>query len=210
MLTWRALAPAAILAAIGANLWTSVSNGDFRFFDFFGYFTNQTNLLAAAVLLIALRYTGRERPVWVEWARVSVATYLVIVTAVYWTMLTHENVSHPWANLIIHGLSAVVLVVDWLVEGPRRPLPLRGVGIVLAFGLAWIAVVLVRGATDGWVPYPFLDPVNGYAPLAIVIASLIMVGLAITVALTQLSRWRAVVPADAHAEMPQSRRVDAA
>lgn len=27
--------------------------------------------------------------------------------------------------------------------------------------LAWTGLTLVRGALDGWYPYPFLDPVNG-------------------------------------------------
>lgn len=31
----------------------------------------------------------------------------------------------------------------------------------------WLAVVLVRGATDGWVPYPLLDPAHGYTAVAI-------------------------------------------
>ena len=29
------------------------------------------------------------------------------------------------------------------------------------YPVVWIAVVLVRGATDGWVPYPFLNPEQG-------------------------------------------------
>jgi hypothetical protein len=28
-------------------------------------------------------------------------------------------------------------------------------------------VVIIRGATDGWVPYPFLDPANGYGSVAV-------------------------------------------
>ena len=31
----------------------------------------------------------------------------------------------------------------------------------------WLGVILVRGATDGWVPYPFLDPATGYGKVAV-------------------------------------------
>ena len=194
MLAWRATLPVGILAAIAANLSTSVADGDFRFFDYFGYFTNQTNLIAAGVLLITLPFTGRERPAWIDWARACVATYLVIVTSVYWTMLSHDNISHVWANAILHGASAVVLVVDWLVEGPRRPLPLRKAGVAMIYPAVWIAVVLIRGATDGWVPYPFMDPGNGYASIAVVVGGMVIAGVVLTGTLMRLSRWRVVTP----------------
>ena len=33
---------------------------------------------------------------------------------------------------------------------------------MLIYPLVWTVVVLIRGATDGWVPYPFLNPSQGY------------------------------------------------
>jgi hypothetical protein len=29
------------------------------------------------------------------------------------------------------------------------------------YPLAWTVLTLIRGALDGWYPYPFLDPANG-------------------------------------------------
>ncbi len=52
--------------------------------------------------------------------------------------------------------------------------------VVLMYPLVWLVVVLVRGATDGWVPYPFLDPAHGYAAVAItcigIFAAFLLVG----------------------------------
>ncbi|RKW70956.1 hypothetical protein [Galactobacter caseinivorans] len=28
--------------------------------------------------------------------------------------------------------------------------------------MVWVVVVLIRGGTDGWAPYPFLNPATGY------------------------------------------------
>ena len=47
----------------------------------------------------------------------------------------------------------------------------------LAFPLAWTGVTLVRGALDGWYPYPFLDPANGGYGQVAVIAVAITAGL---------------------------------
>jgi hypothetical protein len=38
----------------------------------------------------------------------------------------------------------------------------------LAYPLAWTGLTMVRGAADGWYPYPFLDPANGgYGQVAV-------------------------------------------
>ena len=46
--------------------------------------------------------------------------------------------------------------------------------------------MLVRGATDGWVPYPFLDPKNGYGTVAgicaVLAAAFTLIGLALRLA----------------------------
>ena len=44
--------------------------------------------------------------------------------------------------------------------------------------------MLVRGATDGWVPYPFLDPRNGYGVVAVYCA-----GITIAVLVTAVLVW---------------------
>ena len=31
----------------------------------------------------------------------------------------------------------------------------------MIYPLAWTVLTLIRGALDGWYPYPFLDPANG-------------------------------------------------
>jgi hypothetical protein len=38
---------------------------------------------------------------------------------------------------------------------------------MLIYPLIWLVVVLIRGAAEGWVPYPFLDPANGYGTVAV-------------------------------------------
>lgn len=49
---------------------------------------------------------------------------------------------------------------------------------------------LERGATDGWVPYPFLDPSLGYGALAITAVVLALAVVAFGVGVWALSRLR--------------------
>ncbi|MCM0640630.1 hypothetical protein [Cellulomonas wangsupingiae] len=44
---------------------------------------------------------------------------------------------------------------------------------VLPSPLLWLAVVLARGATDGWVPYGFLLPAHGSGSLAVHVVALL-------------------------------------
>ena len=193
----RYLVAAAMLLAVAWSLARSINGGSFNFFNFFGYFTIQNNLIGAAALLFAVPYTGRERPPWIEYLRACAATYLFIVVTVYWTLLapTTTDPIVEWTNLVLHGLSGLALVTDWLIEGPRRTLPLRNVWLVLLYPCVWAVVVLIRGATDGWFPYPFLDPAKGYDGIAVVIAAIFVAGLVVGSMFFKTTRWRVVTPA---------------
>ena len=50
----------------------------------------------------------------------------------------------------------------WLLFADRRKLPYNKLWMVLIYPVVWLVVILIRGATDGWVPDPFLDPATGY------------------------------------------------
>ena len=62
--------------------------------------------------------------------------------------------------------------------------PYRDGLLWLVFPLVWIVVTLVRGAADGWYPYPFLDPANGgYGTVAVVVIA-ITIGFLVLAAVT--------------------------
>ncbi|MCC4250171.1 MULTISPECIES: Pr6Pr family membrane protein [Microbacterium] len=67
---------------------------------------------------------------------------------------------------ILHVCFPFLVLVDWLIVGDRRLLPWGQLWLVLLYPLAWLTVVLMRGATDGWVPYGFLLPERGALSLA--------------------------------------------
>ena len=160
--------------------------------DFFGFLTVQGNLIGAAVAAIGAVRLLLRAPATTAWTvvRWSAATYLVVVGLVYWLLLAPlgaaGGVAVPWANLVLHGVTPAAALLDWLLLRDRvRPRP-RLLPLVLLYPLVWTAVVLVRGATDGWVPYPFLSPAQCYPVVAAWVA-VVAGAFAGTAALLRLS-----------------------
>lgn len=67
----------------------------------------------------------------------------------------------PCVDFVLHKLFPVIVVVDWIVDPPVTRLNFRQALVWLVYPLIWTGFTIVRGAIDGWYPYPFLDPANG-------------------------------------------------
>jgi hypothetical protein len=174
-----------VLAAIVFMIWTLVDEGAFNALNFFTFFTILSNLLAMAVLLEGGRrqLTGQP-PVPDLWrgAAVVYMTVTYLVFAVLLRDLQEELQTHvAWVDSVLHRVTPIVLMVDWLIEPPHQPIPFRrAVMPWLAFPLAWTAFTLVRGAIDGRYPYPFLDPANGgYGVVALYCVGILVLFLAV-------------------------------
>ncbi|MCU1633610.1 MAG: hypothetical protein JWM61_2262 [Micrococcaceae bacterium] len=163
----RVTVAAVVLLAVLSTFLDTASRTAVNPFNFFGFFTIQCNLLAAAVLLIVavLHLRSVAEPGWVVPVRAAVTTYMFVVGVVYNLLLAGlpGGVDLAWSNWVMHVAFPIYAVLDWLVTADRRRLSYRVLRLILIYPLVWVVVVLVRGATDGWVPYPFLDPASGYA-----------------------------------------------
>ena len=74
----------------------------------------------------------------------------------------------------------IAVIADWLIDPPRTSIPFTTSLRWLTYPLLWVAYTLVRGATSGWYPYPFLDPANGgYGTVAIYIVAILAFGVAL-------------------------------
>lgn len=194
----RVIVAAAITAAVVGQLVTSigfwqgkgVEHLGVTITNFFSFFTVDSNILSAALLLtgavlairgsVSLKYRTDD-PGWFLVARVSIVTYMVTTGIVYNLLL--RGISLPqgstlgWSNEILHVVAPLYLLIDWLFAPGRRPLPFRAVWVVIVFPLVWVVYTLIRGpltidevyGKDFWYPYPFLNPnvaPEGYASVA--------------------------------------------
>ncbi|WP_141886116.1 Pr6Pr family membrane protein [Leucobacter komagatae] len=163
-MAWTRLAlGTAILLALWIAYVLGVPRDGATPFNFFGYFTNLTNLLAALTLVAcgALSRIGAPVPLPLNLVRGVVTSCMLVVGVIYNTLIPGTGSAPWWVSLLLHAIAPAFLLVDWACVGDRPPLPWRRLWLVLPYPLAWLGVVLIRGVTDGWVPYGFLLPSHG-------------------------------------------------
>lgn len=169
-----------VLAVIGYAYLLSIAAGRANPIDYFGYFTNLTSLLTSVVLVVtgARNLRGIASPTWLVSFR-AVATVCMLVVGVIYNVLVPGTGTAPlWVSVILHLVFPLYTLLDWALVGDRTAIPWRRLWIVLPYPLLWLAVVLMRGATDGWVPYGFLLPSQGLMSLAMHCGGLLVALLA--------------------------------
>ncbi|GAA2180420.1 hypothetical protein GCM10009847_18260 [Leucobacter tardus] len=191
----RVLVGALVLAAIGATWAEAASRTTINPWDFFGYFTIQSNLLCVATALVcgvaAVRHRGTH-PIWLVQLRGLTTVCMIVVGLVYAVLLAPlgaaGGVPVPWANWVMHIAAPLLVTADWLCTRDRGPLPWSSMILQLGYPLIWTTVVLMRGATDGWVPYPFLNPSQGYGTVAVAVVGIAIAFSVVSVAVIWWSR----------------------
>lgn len=123
----RIVAAVSIMAAIGYQIYSLRDIGVFRPSNFFSFFTIQSNILAAIVLVIgglSLAPT-RNEDAW-DVVRGALVLYMSVTGVVYGLLLTGYQEAlqtHvPWVDTVLHRLIPIVLVADWLLDPPQRPI----------------------------------------------------------------------------------------
>lgn len=201
----RLLAALAITVSLGFQAWADLTHGTFTWGQLPGYFTPLA-AIAGVVALTASAIAGPAERVWLSLLRVNAATYLVIAGAVYWAVLAeHAHPLFPWANGVLHGGAGAILVLDWLLVGRRRRLPVSTWWTVLLVPAGWAAFLLVRATRDGWVPYPFLDPGRGFAAIAATLSVIAAVGIGAAATLHCATGLRLIRPHTAAAAVTAPR-----
>lgn len=120
---------------------------------FLGYFTVIANLFAAAVLSSAVLGRSTAR---LEFCAVTAMT---LVGVVYSLLLRETWDPQGWqkvADLALHDVLPVLVVLFWLLR-PHGAVRTRDAAAALVLPLSYCAYAVVRGAQDGWYPYPFMD-----------------------------------------------------
>lgn len=195
----RLVVAAAVGAAIIATTVDVVSRTTINWFNLFGYFTIQSNIIVAAVYVIAAIRLLRNGALSDQelLARGAATTYIAVVGIVYAVLLAPlgaaGGVPVAWANVVLHIVMPIYGVLDWLLFSDRRRIGFRLLWVVPVYPLVWVLVVIVRGATDGWFPYPFLDPTTGYASILTYVAVITVCMLVIGSLVFAGTRVRAII-----------------
>jgi len=177
-----------LLASVLTQIVDQAVHDAFLPTEYFGYFTVQSSLVNALVLLwggsLALRF--RADPEVFTRIRMSGLCY-AIVTAVVYNALLRNVVSDgftgiAWPNEVLHVWAPIFILLDWLVAPGRPALAWKTLGFALLYPIAWVAYAVIRGAATGFYTYPFLDPTGpgGYGSVGgyVLGIALVITGLA--------------------------------
>lgn len=147
-----------------------------------GYFTLLTNILCAAVATAcawprasSTRMAALREP-WV----VSAATLsIIMVGSIYFGLL--RNMYNPqgvnfWVNSTLHYVIPPLFAIFWWQMVPRGALGVRDIARMLAYPVAYLLYLIVRGEATGLYPYFFIDvPQIGYTDALINAAGISLV-----------------------------------
>lgn len=168
------------LYAMGTQLVIHLRGG-FSVVNFFSYFTNLSNLLAAVVLLVSAsgRFVGVRGTLHGERIRTISVANMIVVGVVFAVLLRNVDLGAllPWVNTVLHSVMPIVVVADWLLDPPARRLSMRDGCLCLVFPALYLVYTLLRGDATGWYPYPFLNP-------ALVGSAAAVAGYALGIAIT--------------------------
>jgi len=178
--------------AVITEIVVTVGRHTFRPGNFFSYFTIESNIFAAVMLLVSAYATARaKRSQGLSSARGAATLYMVITGLVFAILLSGIKGAHftavPRDNVILHYVMPVVLLLDWLIDVARPRVRFRRALRWIIYPLLFVVYTLIRGPIVKWYPYPFLNPTpHGYEAVAITCVIITVIAVAIIYGLTRI------------------------
>lgn len=153
-------------------------------YNFFSFFTIQSNILAAIILLIVGFGTLLQKKSTPQFAllRGAATLYMTMTGIIYIVLLAGNEVALqttiPWVNIVLHYAVPIIVLLDWLLFPPQFRLSFTKTIYWLAFPAIYLAYSLIRGAFTNWYPYPFLNPLTDGWGSVIMTCLIITIGAA--------------------------------
>lgn len=135
--------------------------GTFNPANFFSFFTIESNIFAMVVLTISAYYllAGKVSKK-LDFLRGATTLYMAITGIVYVLLLSGADVQTPlpWVNAVLHYIFPIVVLLDWVIDKPKKNPTIKTSLLWLAYPVAYVIYSLVRGPlANNWYPYPFLN-----------------------------------------------------
>jgi hypothetical protein len=147
--------------------------------NFFSYLTTDSNILAVLVLGYGGFAALTGRTPFGDYLRGATVLYLTFVGAAYWLLLRNDPVAIPWVNDVVHGITPLAVIVDWVFAPPRTRLTAGRASRWLIFPIVYLFYTFIRGPIVHWYPYSFISPYeNSYLAVVATVAAL-LVGVAL-------------------------------
>lgn len=150
------------------------------------FFTIQSNILSGVTAAQLARDPNRDGPAW-RAVRLAALFGITVTGIVYATVLARVHEPHGWqetsTNTVFHYVVPIMVVIGWLLFGPRPRIGPKTVVRAVLWPVAWMSYILIYGRITKWYPYPFVDVItHGYGrvianAIAVVLVLLVVTGL---------------------------------
>lgn len=142
-----------------------------RILRVFSFFTIQSNVISGVASAQLARRPDRDGSGW-RVLRLDALLGILITGIVYSTVLARIHQPDGWqetiTNTLVHYIVPTMMLLGWLLCGPRPRISRRVMLAALAWPIVFVAYTLTAGAISSWYPYPFLDAAtNGYGRVLI-------------------------------------------
>lgn len=195
LLSWFALALQLALVILQAqNNGTGAIAGVWLYFAFY---TILTNLLVACTLTLPM-LAARSRAGDFS-SRASVITAIaanIILVGLAYNLLLRNTWNPQGLNLLcdmlLHDVVPIAFVGYWWMTAARSVIAYRCIGRWTIYPIVYFAYALIRGAANGFYPYPFLDVARlGYAEVVLIALGVLAGFMVIAALLIFIARVRA-------------------
>jgi len=189
----RLITAVAIIVALAAQFQLFISRGDAVKLNFFSFFTVESNIAAAFVLLAIEFRDGSPLERFARTIRPGVTLYMTMTGVIYAVLLAPASadvgLTAKWVDVIVHEIGPLVVFLDWILAPPERRPVIRDVIGWLVFPIVYVTYSLIRGPIANWYPYPFLDPNldGGAAKVAIMVVVLVPCVVVMALGLVKLA-----------------------
>jgi uncharacterized membrane protein len=167
--------------AVGTLAGTAVAG---RLVRVFSFFTIQSNVLSAITSALLAANPARDGTVF-RVARLDALLGITVTGIVYSTVLARVHEPKGWeqvsTNAAFHYVVPVMMVLGWLLFGPRPRIDATVVGWSLLWPVLWFGYTVAHGEATRWWPYPFVDAAtHGYARVLLnaLIVTAVLAGVA--------------------------------
>lgn len=151
---------AALLLQLVLTATATGSSLPTRLLRLVSYFTIESNALVAAVSWALWHHPLRGNRTLFKVVRLDALLGITVTGAVYVVVLRPVVHLEGWwavADALLHYVVPLLVVVGWVVYGPRRRVDRRVVLLALAWPVAWFGWTLLHGLVTGFYPYPFVE-----------------------------------------------------
>ena len=181
------------LSALVTEIAVLADRGKFNLLNFFSYFTVESNTLVVITLLLSAYAVASGRRRRFDALRSATLVYILVVGIGFSFLLSGlEDVALtavPWDNTVLHYIIPAAVLVDFLIDRPKRTMPFGKSLAWLLFPMAYATYAVTRGALTGWYPYPFLNPDHdGYMSVVITTICLLVLGITLTWGVVKFSK----------------------